>query len=264
MNDKDMTKFIVGIPVVVLALVVLFGSWTTIPAGHRGVVLKMGAVTGRIMDEGFNFKLPILNTVEQMEVRVKKEDVISEAASSDLQTVDTKIVANLRVDPLRCAILFQTVGHDYNMRIVDPAMQESIKAAIAKYTAEELITKREDVRIAIKKLLVERLAAHGIILENINIVDFNFSKSFNNSIEAKVTAEQNALTAQNKLVQVEFEAQQRVTEAKGKAEAIVVEAAALRDSPDILTLRALEKWDGVLPQVTGSAVPFINIDMMDK
>jgi len=262
--DNEVKFFLFGIPIVVLLGVVLLGSWTTIPAGHRGVVLKMGAVTGRIMDEGFNLKLPILNTIELMEVRVMKEDVISEAASSDLQTVDTKIIANLRVDPLLCATLFQTVGHNYNARIVDPAMQESIKAAIAKYTAEELITKREDVRIAIKKLLVERLAAHGIILENINIVDFNFSRTFNKSIEAKVTAEQNALTAQNKLVQVEFEAQQRVTEAKGKAEAITVEAAALRDSPDILTLRALEKWDGVLPRVTGSAVPFINIDMMDK
>ena len=262
--DNEVKLFVFGIPVVVLLLVVALGSWTTIPAGHRGVVLKMGAVTGRIMDEGFNFKLPILNSVEEMEVRVMKEDVRGEAASSDLQTVDTKIIANLRVDPLLCATLFQNVGHNYNSRIVDPAMQESIKAAIAKFTAEELITKREDVRIAIKKLLVERLAAHGIILENINIVDFNFSKSFNASIEAKVTAEQKALTAQNKLVQVEFEAQQRVTEAKGKAEAITVEAAALRDSPDILTLRALEKWDGVLPRVTGSAVPFINLDMMDK
>ncbi len=264
MNEKELTRLLIGAPLIVFALILVLGSFTTIPAGHRGVVLKMGAVTGRIMDEGFNLKLPILNTVELMEVRVKKEDVISEAASSDLQTVDTKIVANLRVDPLKCATLFQTVGHDYNNRIVDPAMQESIKAAIAKYTAEELITRREEVRIAITKLLVARLAAHGIILENINIVDFNFSKTFNRSIEAKVTAEQNALTAQNKLVQVEFEAQQRVTEAKGKAEAITVEAAALRDSPDILTLRALEKWDGVLPRVTGSSVPFINIDMMDK
>lgn len=264
MNDKELTRLLIFGPLCIFALVLALGSWTTIPAGHRGVVLRMGAVTGRIMDEGFNFKLPILNSVEVMEVRVKKEDVKGEAASSDLQTVDTKIIANLRVDPLRCAVLFQTVGHDYNTRIVDPAMQESIKAAIARFTAEELITKREDVRIAIKNLLVDRLATHGIILENINIVDFNFSRSFNNSIEAKVTAEQNALTAQNKLVQVEFEAQQRVTEAKGKAEAITVEAAALRDSPDILTLRALEKWDGVLPRVTGSAVPFINIDMMDK
>ena len=249
-----------GIPTTIIALILMFGSWVTIPAGHRGVVLEMGAVTGNIMDEGFNGKMPVLQSVELMEVRVMKEDVVGEAASSDLQTVKTKIVANLRVDPARCADLFQSVGHDYNTRIVDPAMQESIKAAIAQYTAEELITKRENVRVDIKNLLVERLAAHGIVLENINIVDFNFSKSFNNSIEAKVTAEQNALTAQNKLVQVEFEAQQRVTEAKGKAEAITVEAAALRDSPDILQLRALEKWDGVLPRVTGDVVPFINID----
>ena len=121
-TNVNVAAWIVGIPVVILALVVVFGSWTTIPAGHRGVVLKMGAVTGRIMDEGFNFKLPILNSVEEMEVRVMKEDVNCEAASSDLQTVETKIVANLRVDPAACANLFQTVGHSYNSRIVDPAM----------------------------------------------------------------------------------------------------------------------------------------------
>jgi regulator of protease activity HflC (stomatin/prohibitin superfamily) len=245
---------------IIVVLVLVFGSWVTIDAGHRGVVLRMGAVTGQIMGEGFNGKAPWITSVIEMEVRVQKEQVKTEGASKDLQNVSAEVAANLRIDPAKVAVLYQTVGLDYMDRIVAPAMQESIKAAIAKYTAEELITKRELVRGDIKALMVAKLEAHGIILEETNIVDFDFSRSFNDSIEAKVTAQQNALAAENKLAQVKFEAQQRIAEAEGKAKAMTVEALALQSNPAILQLRALEKWDGVLPRVTGAAVPFIDVE----
>lgn len=134
-----------------------------------------------------------------------------------------------------------------------------MKASTAKFTAEELITKRELVRAEAKAALREKLEPRGIMVDEFNIVNFAFSGTFNSAIEAKVTAEQSALAARNKLEQIKFEADQRVAEARGKAEAIRIESDALRSNPQILELRALEKWDGVLPQVTGSSVPFINL-----
>jgi len=139
-----------------------------------------------------------------------------------------------------------------------------VKAGTAKFTAEELITRREQVREVTKQFLREKLEPRGIIVDEFNIVNFAFSNTFNSAIEAKVTAEQSALAAKNKLEQIKFEADQRIAEARGKAEAIHVESEALRDNPQILELRALEKWDGVLPQVTGGAIPFINLQKAQK
>lgn len=251
--------------VVLLLLVMAFGSWVTVQAGHRGVLLHMGAVTGVILPEGLSTKKPWVDSVIEMEVRVQKEAVETEGASKDLQTVHTAVAANLHPLPEKVASIYQQFGLEYLARIVSPAMQESIKAVISRYTAEELITRREVVRDEIMKLLSSKLSPMGIQVDALNIVNFNFSSSFNAAIEAKVTAEQNAFAAKNKLEQIKFEAEQKVAEAKGKAEAMQVEAAAMTGNPQILQLRALEKWNGVLPTVTGGgAVPFIQIEPTKK
>lgn len=244
------------------ALIVLFGGWCTVPAGHRGIEVRMGAVTGRILQEGFATKTPLLVSVKDIEVRTQKEQIATEGASRDLQMVKVEAALNYHPIPEKVADLYRTVGEHYMQRIVDPAMQETIKAVVAQYTAEELVTKRESVRLAIHKLLTEKLEPSGIRVEAFNIVDFDFSRAFNEAIEAKVTAEQQALAAKNKLAQVEFEAQQKVAEAKGKAEAMRVESEALAKTPQILELRALDKWNGVLPQVTGQTMPFIQIPQL--
>jgi regulator of protease activity HflC (stomatin/prohibitin superfamily) len=155
--------------------------------------------------------------------------------------------------------IFKELSFNYPTTFMTPALQEAVKSSTAGYTAEELITKREAVREDIKRVLVEKIAGRGIVVDSFNIVDFDFSQSFNAAIEAKVTAEQNALAAKNKLAQVQYEAEQNIATAKGKAEAIRIESAALNSNPQVLELRAIEKWNGVMPQVTGGSVPFINI-----
>lgn len=256
-----------ALPIAALVVVVVFfialGSWGTVDAGHRGVVLRMGAVTGEIKPEGFYTKTPFVDHVIPMDVRIQKEQVESEGASKDLQSVKTVVALNLSVLPDKCALLYQSIGPEYLQTVVGPALQESIKAVIAQYTAEELVSKREDVREAIAKLIADKLSPLGIKIEALNIVNFDFSSSFNQAIEAKVTAEQNALAAKNLLSQKQFEAQQAVAIAKGKADAMQIEANALRDNPMILQLRALEKWDGTLPRVTSGAVPFIDISKIN-
>ena len=197
-----------------------------------------------------------------MDVRTQKEEVDAGAASKDLQTVYAKIAVNYHVNPSEANNLYQNIGKDYKNRIIAPAIQESVKAGTAKFTAEELITKREIVKDAIRTELRERLANSFIIVDDFNIVNFEFSEEFDKAIEFKVTAEQEALAAKNQLERVKFEAQQQIESAEGKAEAIKKEASALRESPELLELRALEAWDGKLPTYMmggNGAVPFIQI-----
>lgn len=245
---------------IALVVLLLANPFGTVGAGERGVLLRFNAVTGKIYGEGLYFRWPLIERVVKLDTKIQKEQVDATAASKDLQTVHSDVAFNFHISPSKVASIYQEVGVDYKTRIIDPTLQEAVKASTARFTAEELITKRELVREETKVLLHEKLEPRGIMVDEFNIVNFGFSSSFNSAIEAKVTAEQQALAAKNKLEQIKFEAEQRIAEARGKAEAIRVESEALRANPAILELRALEKWDGVLPQVTGGGgVPFINI-----
>jgi regulator of protease activity HflC (stomatin/prohibitin superfamily) len=238
----------------------LFSGFGTVGAGERGVRLRFSAVTGDILGEGLYFQIPFVDRVVTMSVQIEKDEASANAASKDLQSVSTRVAVNYHLDPTTVDSVYQEFRDQYQERIIEPSIQEAVKSAIALYTAEELITKRSDVREAIKANVQEKIEPNGIILDELNIVDFSFSNSFNVAIEKKVTAEQEAFAAQNKLEQVKYEAQQQIEEAKGKAQAIRIEAEALKKSPAVLQLRALEKWNGVLPKVTGENVPFININ----
>ena len=240
-------------------LLFIFSPFGTIAAGERGVHLRFTAVTGKVFGEGLYFRIPLVESMQKMDIKIQKLETTAAAASKDLQTVHSTVALNFHIDPERVSNIYQSVGLQYRERIIDPAMQEAIKGSTAKFTAEELITKREQVREDIKNQLGTRLKEHDVLVDEFNIVNFEFSKIFNEAIEAKVTAEQQALAAKNKLEQIKFEADQKVAEARGKAEAITIESNALRSNPQILELRALEKWNGVLPQVTGGATPFISL-----
>lgn len=241
----------------------LWNTWGTVNAGVRGVRTRMGAVVGTV-NEGLYFKLPYLEGVYKMDVKVQKDEVEANAASKDLQTVSSKMAINFNLSPDAASIIYRSVGTDYKIRILDPAVQESVKAVTAKYTAEELITKRESVRDEIKTVLSGKMAQYGIIIDQVNITNFDFSQSFNAAIEAKVTAEQSALAAKNKLEQVKFEAEQRITSAKGEAEAIKIQAAAIQNQggAEYVNLKWVEKWNGALPTTqmgTSGFTPLINI-----
>jgi regulator of protease activity HflC (stomatin/prohibitin superfamily) len=245
---------------VILLLIVVFGSCGTVNYGERGVLLRFGAVTGAVKNEGLYFKLPIIDHVEILDIKTKKSEVDADASTKDLQLVTSKVALNYHINPNGIDQFFQKFGNNFESNVLDPGLQEILKAVTARYTAEEVITKREQVREDTNVLLKARLQPQGMVIDGLNIVNFHFSKVFNDAIEAKVTAEQNALAAKNKLEQVKFEAQQMVEAANGKAKAIQVEASAIANNPLVLQLRALEKWNGILPQYTGSgSIPFIQI-----
>ena len=246
----------------IVFLVLFFGSWGSIRAGERGVRLQFGAVTGQV-SEGFYFKIPLIQKVVRIDVKVQKDEVEASAASKDLQTVSSKVAVNFNLSPDSVTKIYKDVGVEYKTRLIDPALQESVKAITAKYTAEELVTKREMVREEIKSTLSSKMITYGIMIDQFNIVNFDFSPSFNQAIEAKVTAEQQALAAKNKLEQIKFEAEQRITTATAEAKAITIQAAAIQNQggAEYVNLKAIEKWNGTLPQyMLGNTTPFINLN----
>ncbi len=242
----------------------LVSPFAIVPAGHRGVVTTFGKVSPVVFDEGIHLVIPVAQAVHLIDVRIQKGEGAGDAASKDLQQVHTTVALNYHIDPKETASVFQDVGITIGDKIIVPAVQEAVKAATAQYTAEELIAKRPEVRDRIRGLLVERLSRHGVIVDEFSIVNFAFSKSFNEAIEAKTTAEQLKLKAERDLQRIRVEAEQKVTQAKAEAESLALQKQQV--TPELIRLReienqrrAIEKWDGHMPQVAGGALPFINV-----
>jgi len=260
MGEINIAKIISRASIGFVALIIIFGAFGTVGAGERGVLLQFGAVQDKIFDEGLYFKIPFVHTVVKMDVRIQKDEINASAASKDLQIVTSRIALNYHIDPNSVNKIWQEVGINYNVRIIAPSIQEAVKAESAKFTAEELIIKREEVKEQIKANLSKRLLERSIVVDEFNIIEFQFSQAFNEAIEAKVTAEQLKLKADRDLERIVIEAEQKVADAKGKAEALRIEAVALRQNPQVVELRWIEKWDGKVPLYWGEANPFIGIN----
>ena len=241
MDESNKTKLVISGIVLVVALVVLaiVNPFVVISAGFKGVVLHWGAAQDKSLDAGIHWVTPISESVVKMDIRIQKEEVEASAASKDLQVVTSKVAMNFHLDSDKVNQLYKNIGKDYKERVIDPSIQEAVKSATAKYTAEELVTKRELVKEDIKTSLKSRLATDYIIVDELNIINFDFSPSFNAAIEAKVTAEQNALASKNKLEQVKYEAEQRIATAEAEAKSIRLQSDAANNEK-FISLKALE------------------------
>lgn len=259
-NGKKV-KIIVGICVALLFIVAIsIASITIVPAGHKGVTLNMGAVTGAVMNEGINFKIPFVQNAEIIDVRVKKyESKDNSSASKDLQTIKSSIAVNYRVNQDHVADLYQKIGMSYESTVINPAISECIKSVTSRYTAEELITKRTEVSEEMKKFLQKKLIEKYILVDSFNIINFDFTDAFNTAIEEKQIAEQNALKAKYDLERIKTEAEQAVTKAKGEAEAMKLKNEQI--SQNIIYLEFIDKWDGKMPTYYGSDNLFLGLDM---
>ncbi|MGG3885871.1 prohibitin family protein [Brevibacillus panacihumi] len=270
-NVVNMNSFKQGgrwlVTILVIAVIALLGtqSFAIISAGHSGIVLQLGAVQPKVLQEGLHFKIPFIQTVIPIEVRVQKSETSQTSASRDLQTVSTTIAVNHHLDANSVNKLYQQVGLDYNTRIVDPAIAEALKAVTAQYTAEELISKRSEVSGKVKDLLTTKLSTYYIVLDEINIREFTFSEEFNRAIESKQIAEQQALKSKLDLERIKIEKEQEITKAQAQAEALRLQKQEV--TPELIQLRQIEaqleairKWDGKMPNVTGGAMPFIDVN----
>lgn len=249
---------------VLLVLLLIVNPFVIVGAGERGVVLTFGSVGDTVMDEGLNVKIPLMQTVVLMDVKIQKVQTDAAASTRDLQDTTSTVVVNFRVVPDKANKIYQEVGLAYHDKIIDPGVQEIVKAVTASYNASELITQRNKVRDEILAALKERMLPYNVIVTDFAIVNFSFSKQFTQAIEDKQTAEQTALKAEQDLKRIEIEARQKIELAQAEAESLRLQRAVI--SPQVIRLReiearikAIEKWNGQLPNVTGGVVPFLNV-----
>jgi prohibitin 2 len=262
---------VAGVITFVVIIVVMFESVVVVEAGHRGVVLYVGAVENRVLGEGIHFIIPFAEQVVPLEVRTLKYVANAAAASNDLQEVQTTIALNYHITPSQANIIYQQLGIDYADRIIAPTIQESVKASVAKFNAEELITKRATAKAVIATTIANTLSARNIVVEAVFITDFTFSPAFANQIESKVVAYQKYLTEQNNLlaikvianqtvVQAQATARSNVARANGESQAIRIITSQLKQSPEYLQWLSINRWNGQMPYALGSGVfPFFQL-----
>lgn len=243
-----------------LALIIIFNTFTTVTSGHTGVVTTFGKVSETVLTEGLHVKVPFVQNVVMIDNRVLKAEVQCVSASKDLQTVSSTIALNYKVGNSSSANLYKNVGLDFQDKIVTPAIQECVKAVTAKFTAEELITNRQVVGDQMKEALSEKIQSYGLQMQIFNIINFEFSAEFNAAIEAKQTAQQNALKAEQDLARIKVEAEQKVEQAKAEAEAYRLKSEQINDK--VLLMEYINKWDGKLPVVTSGGNTLLDISKL--
>src|ERR1043166_7972761 len=269
-------KILAGIVTLIIIVIVMSESVVIVQAGHRGVVLYVGAVENRVLGEGVHFIVPFAEQVIPLEVRTLKFQADASAASNDLQEVATVIALNYHIDPNKANIVYQQLGADYADRIIAPTIQESVKASVAKFNAEQLITQRAIAKGVISQAISNTLSARDITVETIFITDFQFSQAFASQVESKVVAFQKFLTEQNNLKAVQVVANQTVVQAQaqaranearagGESQAIKVITEQLRQSPQYLQWQAINRWNGQMPYALGSSgFPFFQAPVQSQ
>jgi regulator of protease activity HflC (stomatin/prohibitin superfamily) len=263
---QGLGKKIAAIGVVIACLIVVAGSTGSVGAGQRGVLLRFGAVTGEVKEEGLYFKVPFAEQVVLMSTQIQKYSAPASASSKDLQVVTTEVSLNYQLEGSKVGETYRNMRQEYENRVIQPFIQEAVKSTAANFDAEQLITQRPRVKAELQDLITKRLAPLGIGVVELSITDFRFTQVFQDSIEAKVKAVQQALEAENALRRVGFEAQQAIV--KATAEAKGLELQKVQITAQLLDLRrievqgrAVEKWNGVMPTVvtSGGPVPMLDV-----
>jgi regulator of protease activity HflC (stomatin/prohibitin superfamily) len=263
----------IGILVILVVLFILaWGTFVIVPAGNRGIVLWWGSVEKRVMGEGLNFKVPIAERVVKIDVKVRPHPFKEiDAASKEYQMVKLTGMMNFHIDPAYVNDLYQKVGLDFADKVIDPAFNDFVKEVVPNYPITEILPKREEIRKRAMAKLGDNLARYHVIVDDIYFANIRFTPEYEKAIEAKQVAQQQVETQRQILAQREIEAQQKVATAKGEAESILVVAQGQAKANDALSrsissilvqYKSIEKWNGILPQVSGGGIPLIDLGKM--
>jgi prohibitin 2 len=267
-TTSQIVKIVVLVVIGIIALIFMFGAFYTVTSGEEGVLLRFNKADAIPRDAGLHMKIPLIDRVVKFDMRTQKYGVsatqqeggtLESAASADLQVVSVRLAINYHLAGGKSAEVFSKVGSAYADTVITPTIHEVTKAVTAQYKAEDLITRRENVRADIENLLKQKLVPYNIVVEQVLITDFDFSEQFNDAIESKVTQEQNALAEQNRLEVVKFQAQQVVAKANGDRDAAIAQATGeaekvrlvqeqLQQSPQYVEYIKAQRWDGKFPQ----------------
>ncbi len=256
-------KFL-GIPFVILVLLVVFlvlcNPFVMVGPGERGVKIKLGQVQDKSYEEGLHIIFPFVQKFRTMDVKIQKNTLTTQVYTKDIQQAHITYVINYKIQPENVHKLFQSVGVQYESKVLTPVVEGTIKDIIGKWNAQDLISNREKATGDILFKLQAQLKDNYIDVQDFQMTDINYSKVFEQAIENKVTAEQEAQRAKNKTVQVQEEARQKVIAAEAEARSMAIRAQALSQNKSLVQYEAVQKWDGKMPQyMLGNSVPFINV-----
>ncbi len=245
-------------------LLIIPGCITTIATGEVGIKTTWNKITNVNMKEGIQFKYPWQKVIK-MNIKVQKyeNDKSMETSTKDMQVVNSVIVSlNYQLDENKVTDMYRKVGEKYDSIVLEPAIQEAIKSAISLYNAEELVTKRSEVSNTILETVSSKVKDYGLNIISVSLKNFDFSEEYNQSIERKTIAEQNALTAEQELKTSEANAKKKVIEAQAEADANNIKNSTITD--EILTQQFIEKWNGELPKVMGDNGNILDITKLIK
>ncbi len=233
----------------IIAMIIVDAPFYTIRPGFAGIHLRLGRIIDTKFTSGYYGKYPFIDTLIPVDMRIQKSVIKTEAFSRDLQTVDIEVAINHRVmDPL---LVYQNIGLDYERIVIDPFTQESVKAIIAMFTAEELTQHRNKAKEMVKEDLKKSLEQVNIKLVDFNFIHADFQREFIRSVENKQIAEQLAKQAIHDTEKVKELALQ--IQAKAEAEAYSLKVKKESVTPTLVLLKAIEKWDGKLPRIVTSS-----------
>ena len=258
---------IVGIAFVALVALLIINPFTIVQAGERGVVLTWGAFNGQVLDPGLHLVMPIAQSVVKMNVRTEKLSIdSSDAYSHDLQNVRISSAMNYNLDPKQVGTVYAQYGNEYESKILYPNLEASIKQTVAKYSAEEILSKRGDVQTEIENTF-RTSVPNAFTVTKYALVNETFSEAYESAIEAKQVAQQNAEKAENELKRAKIDAESRIAQARAEAEAIKLQSEAANNDKYVnlkaldVQLEAIKKWNGQLPtqMIPGASLPFINV-----
>lgn len=266
----NLIRYIVSAVIGLVVLIALFFLWpfVSVPAGHVGVMTTFGSPSATVYESGLHFLVPISQSMHNVYVGVYKAQSDVAGSSKDLQQVDMKVAVNFNILPSSAATVFSTLQGDPWGQVMDPAVHDVVKAVAARYEATDLIQKRDQVSQEVRESLLNRFKSIGVNVSAVNIVDFQFSKQFNDAIESKITAQQNALRVENEIEQTKWEAQKTVVQseaalrvAQNQAKANDILGQSLAANPSLIEKMKIEKWDGRYPtyMMGGSSIPMIQI-----
>lgn len=256
-------------PVLIILLIVLFifmfNPIAIVGVGERGVKVTLGKVSPKSYTEGVHFITPFISTIKNMDVKTQKNYMETEVYTKDIQQAKISYVINYNLQPQNAHNMYREVGIDYNQVILIPAVEGTIKDVIGKWNAQDLVANRESATSDIINKLQKQLESKYINITGFQITDINYSEVFERSIESKVTAEQDALKAKNRTVQIQEEAKQKVISAEAEARSMRIRSEALAKNKSLVQYEAVQKWNGVLPTyIMGNAIPFIGIESVSS
>ena len=247
--EGNKKRIIIATVVGIVLLSCFVGSFRVINSGEVGIRVRLGKVISTQMNEGIKFKIPLVEKIVKMNIRVQKVEVEASSASKDMQDVKLRLAINYKVGADKATELYKTVGEKYKDIVLQPAIQESVKAVTSQYTAEELITNRSEVSKKCIEMLQGKIEKYGLQVEDFNITNFDFSQEFNKAIEEKQVAEQKVLTAKQELEKSKVEAERRIVEAEAEKKVNEMKQQSLTDN--VIKEKFIAKWDGSLPTVVG-------------